>query len=43
MGDDYTSQSRSEFDWYNPQLYIYQPGSSVRLFDACILSKVLHP
>ena len=23
MGENYTSQSRSEFDWYNPHLYNY--------------------
>ena len=23
MGEDYISQSRSEFDWYNPHLYNY--------------------
>ena len=23
IGGDYTSQSRSEFDWYNPHLYSY--------------------
>ena len=23
MGEDYTSQSRSEFDWFNLHLYIY--------------------
>ena len=23
MGEDYASQTRSEFDWYNPHLYNY--------------------
>ena len=23
MGENYTSQSRSDFDWYNPHLYNY--------------------
>ena len=23
MGEDYTSQSRSQFDWYNPHLYSF--------------------
>ena len=26
MGEDYTSQSRSEFDCYNPHLYMYYDG-----------------
>ena len=27
IGADYTSQSRSEFDWYYPHLYNYLSGS----------------
>ena len=27
MGEDYASQTRSEFDWYNPQLYNYSQPS----------------
>ena len=26
MGEDYTGQSRSEVDWYNPHLYNYYRG-----------------
>ena len=28
MGEDYNSQSRSEFNWYNPHLYNYYRTSN---------------
>ena len=43
MGEDYTSQSRSEFDWYNPHLYNYShKGGIIHAgFQALMLSSTM--